>query len=44
MEEELAEALGRAVDILTRRAVQRSPNWIRRQSILESAEVVYATR
>jgi predicted nucleotidyltransferase len=44
MEEELAEALGRDVDIQTRRAVQRSPNWLRRQSILESAEVVYATR
>ena len=37
MEEELATLLGRRVDLLSRRAVERSANPIRRASILESA-------
>ncbi len=41
MEQELAALLGRKVDLLTRRSVERSDNWIRRRNILESAEVVY---
>ena len=44
MEEELAELVGRPVDMVTRRAVERSENWIRRQAILETAQVVYAER
>jgi predicted nucleotidyltransferase len=42
MEEELAGILGRKVDLVSRRAVERSANRIRRQAILGSAEVVYA--
>jgi len=42
MEHELAELLGRPVDLLTRRAVERSHNPLRRQDILSTAEVVYA--
>lgn len=42
LERELAALLGREVDVLTRRSVERSDNWIRRRNILESAEVVYA--
>jgi hypothetical protein len=42
MEEELSEMVGRPVDIVTRRALERSENWIRRQAILDSAQVVYA--
>jgi len=42
MEEELAGILGRKVDLVSRRAVERSANRIRRQAILNSAEVVYA--
>jgi uncharacterized protein len=37
MEEELAGLLGRPVDLLTRRAVMRSANPIRRSAILETA-------
>jgi predicted nucleotidyltransferase len=44
MEQEIAELLGRAVDLVSRRAVERSDNWIRRRAILESAEVIYAAR
>lgn len=42
MEEELECILGRPVDMLTKRAVEQSKNWIRREAILSSAEVVYA--
>jgi len=42
MEDELAAILGREVDLISRRAVERSPNWIRRRDILSSARVVYA--
>ncbi len=44
MASELSRLLGRPVDLLTRSAVERSPNHIRRKQILESAEVVYAAR
>ena len=42
MASELSILFGRPVDVLTRSAVERSPNYIRRKEILESAEVVYA--
>lgn len=44
MEEELGSLLGREVDLVTRRAVERSDNPIRRKAILESAEPIYAAR
>lgn len=44
MEEELAELLGHAVDLVSRRAVERSENWIRRRAILASAEPLYVAR
>jgi len=37
MEEQLADLFSRRIDLLTRQQVERSHNWIRRQSILESA-------
>lgn len=42
MEQQLQELLGRRVDLIERRSVERSENYIRRRAILESAEVVYA--
>ncbi len=44
MESELATLLGRKVDLVSRRAVERSTNWIRRQAILDSAEIVHVAR
>lgn len=44
MEEELSSLLGRKVDLVSRRAVERSENWIRRKAILETAEPYYASR
>lgn len=41
MEEELEMLFGRPVDLLSRRAVEESPNWIRRKAILDSAEPFY---
>ena len=41
MQDDLAALLGRKVDLITRRAVERSKNWILRESILESAEPFY---
>ncbi len=42
MATELSDLFGRPVDVLTRSAVERSPNYVRRNRILESAEIVYA--
>jgi hypothetical protein len=44
MENELEEIFGREVDLLTRRSVEASPNYIRRKSILSSAELIHAER
>ena len=41
MEEELELVFGRRVDLVTRRAVESSHNWIRKQAILEAAQPVY---
>jgi predicted nucleotidyltransferase len=41
-ESELQQLFNRPVDLIGRSAVQRSENWIRRKSILESARTVYA--
>jgi hypothetical protein len=42
MEGELAERLGREVDLVDRETVESSPNWIRRNEILSTARTVYA--
>ena len=44
MQQQLAEMLGRDVDLVTRRGIERSSNWIRREHILSSAEPIYASR
>lgn len=44
MAQELSQIVGRPVDLVNRRAVARSDNWIRRRAILESAEPVYVAR
>lgn len=42
LEEELSRLLGREVDLVDRKAVEQSRNWIRREAILESARTLYA--
>jgi predicted nucleotidyltransferase len=41
MQEELKRILGRNVDLVSRRGIEASRNYIRRNAILKSAEVVY---
>lgn len=42
MTDELEAIFGRKVDLIDRRALEESPNYIRRKIILQSAEVIYA--
>ena len=44
MEQELAGLLGRTIDLLTKRSVERSQNRLRRQEILDTAEVIYGAQ
>ncbi len=44
MEEEVTQILGRKVDLVKRKAVEESENYIRRKHILSSLEPVYAAR
>jgi uncharacterized protein len=44
METELSEIVGRRIDLVSRRAVERSGNWIRREAILQSAEPFFVAR
>ena len=44
MESELSGMFGREVDLVEKRAIERSENYIRRRNILSSATVVYGSR
>jgi len=39
--EELADILEREVGLVSKRAIARSHNWIRRQEILGAAKIIY---
>lgn len=41
MEEELKAIFGREVDLVSRRGIERSQNYLRRKAILGSAEAIY---
>ena len=43
MEDELEALFGRSVDVVSRRGVQASRNYIRKNAILNSAEAIYAS-
>ena len=43
MEEELSALLGREVDLVPKESVVQSENWIRRNHILDSAQVIYGS-
>ena len=42
MQDELARLLKRNVDLISRKGIEKSRNYIRRRAILESCEVIYA--
>jgi uncharacterized protein len=41
MQEELSSLLHRDVDLVSKKAIEQSHNWLRRKNILDSAEVIY---
>lgn len=43
MQQELEDIFGRSVDLVEKEAIIRSPNYIRRKNIMQSARVIYAT-
>ena len=43
IQEEFAKLFGRPVDIVSRRAVERSRNFYRKKAILDTAKIIYAT-
>jgi hypothetical protein len=43
MEEELNRIFGRKVDLVSRRGIESSRNYIRREAILKTAESIYVT-
>ena len=42
MQDELSDLLQRKVDLVSRKGIEKSRNYIRRRAILESSEVIYA--
>jgi uncharacterized protein len=44
MEAELKSILQRDIDLITRQGIESSRNYLRRQAILSSAQVIYTTR
>ena len=44
MEEEMAEMLGRKIDLCSKLGVEHSRNWIIRNNILDSPVIVYESR
>lgn len=44
MQDELEDLLGHSVDLVSRRGVEQSRNYLRRQAILSSAEALYVER
>jgi predicted nucleotidyltransferase len=44
MQDELKAMFTREVDFIVKTALEKSQNWLRRKTILDSAQVIYATR
>lgn len=44
MQDEIEAIFGRKVDLINRRTIERSRNYIRRKAILSSARAIYVTR
>jgi predicted nucleotidyltransferase len=44
MQDELKAIFGREVDLVSKRGVETSRNYLRRKAILESAEVIHVAR
>ncbi|MEO0406057.1 MAG: nucleotidyltransferase family protein [Cyanobacteria bacterium P01_A01_bin.135] len=42
MEYELADLTGRDIDLIEKQAIEKSDNWLRRDEILNTAQVIYS--
>lgn len=42
MQLELEKLFGRSVDLISKRALERSTNWVRREEILKTAQILYS--
>jgi len=40
MQQELSTLLQRPIDLISKRALEQSSNWVRRQAILNTAQVI----
>jgi predicted nucleotidyltransferase len=43
MEHELADLTGRDIDLVEKQAIEDSHNWLRRDEILSTAQIIYST-
>ena len=41
IEQQLSKLFNRPVDVVTKRAIEQSHNWIRKKNILDQAQIVY---
>jgi hypothetical protein len=44
LEYQFSEILKRPIDLVEKQAIIQSPNWIRRQEILNAAQIIYEQR
>lgn len=44
IEQQLSKLFNRPVDVVTKRAIEQSHNWIRKKNILENAQIIYEQR
>ena len=44
IEQQLTKLFERPVDIVTKRAIEQSHNWIRKKNILDNAQIIYEQR
>lgn len=43
LQQELATLMRRHIDLISKRALERSPNWVRREAILNTAQMIVGT-
>jgi hypothetical protein len=44
IEQQLSKLFNRPVEVVTKRAIEQSHNWIRKKNILENAQIIYEQR
>lgn len=44
IEEELKQMVNREIDLIFKKSIEASPNWIRKRNILDTAKVIYESR